>query len=60
VHIPGVLAEVVDTTGVEDAFATGFIARMLRDDDRKVACRAGNAAGARMVSVFGAVAAWFE
>ncbi len=60
VHVPGVPAEVVDTTGAGDAFAAGFIARMLRDDDPEAACRAGNAAGARMVSVFGAVSAWFE
>jgi sugar/nucleoside kinase (ribokinase family) len=59
-HVPGLPAEVVDTTGAGDAFAAGFVARMLRDGDLKAACRAGNAAGARIVSVFGAVSAWFE
>jgi sugar/nucleoside kinase (ribokinase family) len=59
-HVPGLPAEVVDTTGAGDAFAAGFIACMLRDGDPVEACRAGNAAGARIVSVFGAVAAWFE
>jgi sugar/nucleoside kinase (ribokinase family) len=59
-HVPGLLAEVVDTTGAGDAFAAGFVAAMLRGDDLETACHAGNAAGARMVSVFGAVSAWFE
>jgi sugar/nucleoside kinase (ribokinase family) len=59
-YIPGLPAEVVDTTGAGDAFAAGFVASMLRDDDPIEACRAGNAAGARMVSVFGASTAWFE
>jgi sugar/nucleoside kinase (ribokinase family) len=59
-RVSGLPAEVVDTTGAGDAFAAGFIARMLRDGDPIAACRAGNAAGARMVSVFGAVSAWFE
>lgn len=59
-QIPGLPAEVVDTTGAGDAFAAGFIAAMLREGDPLAACRAGNAAGARMVSVFGASTAWFE
>jgi sugar/nucleoside kinase (ribokinase family) len=59
-HVPGLPAEVVDTTGAGDAFAAGFITAMLRDGDPVAACRAGNAAGARTVSVFGAVSAWFE
>jgi sugar/nucleoside kinase (ribokinase family) len=59
-HVPGLPAEVVDTTGAGDAFAAGFIASMLREGDPVAACRAGNAAGARTVSVFGAVSAWFE
>ncbi|MBN1811701.1 MAG: carbohydrate kinase family protein [Anaerolineae bacterium] len=59
-HVPGLPAEVVDTTGAGDAFAAGFIAARLRDDDLEAACRAGNAAGARVVSVFGAVSAWFQ
>jgi sugar/nucleoside kinase (ribokinase family) len=59
-HVPGLPTEVVDTTGAGDAFAAGFIARMLHDDDLEAACRAGNTAGARVVGVFGAVSAWFE
>lgn len=59
-RVPGLPAEVVDTTGAGDAFAAGFIASMLRDGDPIAACRAGNAAGARVVSVFGAVTAWFR
>lgn len=59
-HVSGLPAEVVDTTGAGDAFAAGFVAAMLRDDDLLAACRAGNVAGARVVGVFGAVSAWFE
>ncbi|MBN1976127.1 MAG: carbohydrate kinase family protein [Anaerolineae bacterium] len=59
-HVPGLPAEVVDTTGAGDAFAAGFIASMLRDNDLPSACRAGSAAGARVVSAFGAVGAWFQ
>jgi sugar/nucleoside kinase (ribokinase family) len=59
-RVPGLPAEVVDTTGAGDAFAAGFIAATLRGDDPVAACRAGNAAGARIVSAFGAVAAWFQ
>jgi sugar/nucleoside kinase (ribokinase family) len=59
-HVPGLPAEVVDPTGAGDAFDAGFIASMLRDGDPIEACRAGNAAGARMVGVFGATTGWFE
>jgi len=59
-RIPGSPVEVVDTTGAGDAFAAGFIASMLRDNDLLGASRAGNAAGARVVSEFGAVGAWFH
>jgi sugar/nucleoside kinase (ribokinase family) len=59
-HVSGLSAEVVDTTGAGDAFDAGFIAAMLHDNDLEAACRAGNAAGARVVGVFGAVTAWFE
>lgn len=59
-RVPGLPAGVVDTTGAGDAFAAGFIAAVLRDGDPVEACRAGNAAGARTVSVFGASTAWFQ
>jgi len=59
-HVPGLPAEVVDTTGAGDAFAAGFIASMLRDNDLLRACRAGNAAGARVVSELGAVGTCFR
>jgi len=59
-RVPGLRAEVVDTTGAGDAFAAGFIASMLKDGDLIAACWAGNAAGARVVSEFGAVGAWFQ
>jgi ribokinase len=59
-RVPGLRAEVVDTTGAGDAFAAGFIASMLKDGDVIKACQAGNAAGARVVSAFGAVGAWFR
>ena len=59
-HIPGLPTEVVDTTGAGDAFAAGFIAAMLCDNDLLEACRAGNAAGARILKALGAVTAWFE
>jgi sugar/nucleoside kinase (ribokinase family) len=59
-RVPGLPAEVVDTTGAGDAFVAGFIASMMRENDLLGACRAGNAAGARMVSGFGAVYAWFQ
>jgi sugar/nucleoside kinase (ribokinase family) len=65
VQVPGVPAQVVDTTGAGDAFAAGFIAAMLKsepvDPDARLisACRAGNEAGARVVGVFGAIEAWF-
>jgi sugar/nucleoside kinase (ribokinase family) len=59
-HVPGLPAEVVDTTGAGDAFAAGFIAAALRGESLEAACRAGNAAGARIVSELGAVTAWFD
>jgi sugar/nucleoside kinase (ribokinase family) len=52
--------KVVDTTGAGDAFAAGFIAAILRGEDLLYACRAGNQAGARIVTRLGAVEAWFH
>jgi sugar/nucleoside kinase (ribokinase family) len=59
-HIPGLPAEVVDTTGAGDAFAAGFVAGILRGESPEVACGSANAAGARMVSKLGAVSGWFD
>lgn len=59
-RVPAVPSAVEDTTGAGDAFAAGFIAALLRGDDLAAACEAGNAAGARVVRAFGAVASWFE
>jgi ribokinase len=59
-HVAGLPAKVVDTTGAGDAFAAGFIAAALRGESLEAACRAGNAAGARIVSELGAVTAWFD
>lgn len=57
-NIPGNEVEVVDTTGAGDAFCAGFLAAIVRGADLREACRQGNLAGARIVSRFGAVAAW--
>lgn len=59
-HIPGLPADVVDTTGAGDAFAAGFVAAILDGQDLKAACEAANIAGARMVSRLGAVSGWFD
>lgn len=60
VRVPGLPADVVDTTGAGDAFAAGFIAAYLNGEGFEAACRAANAAGARMVSRLGAVTGWFD
>lgn len=59
-RVPGEVANVVDTTGAGDAFAAGFIAARVKEMGVEDACRAGNAAGARVVSALGAVSAWVQ
>jgi ribokinase len=53
VHVPGLAAHVVDTTGAGDAFAGAFLAVWLNIHDAVTAARYGNAAGAVAVSVEG-------
>ncbi len=53
VHVPGLAAHVVDTTGAGDAFAGAFLAVWLNTHDAITAARYGNAAGAVAVSVEG-------
>jgi sugar/nucleoside kinase (ribokinase family) len=53
VHVPGLAAHVVDTTGAGDAFAGAFLAVWLNTHDAIAAARYGNAAGAVAVSVEG-------
>jgi len=57
-QIEGLRVEIVDTTGAGDAFAAGLIHALLRGQALPEACRAGNAAGARMVQRIGAVGGW--
>ena len=58
-RIPAPQIEVIDTTGAGDAFAAGLLAALLEGRDLPDACRAGNAAGARIAQHLGAVAGWF-
>ena len=60
VHVPGLSAKIVDTTGAGDAFAAGFIAARLNEHSLPESCQHGNAAGARIVEKFGAVTGWFD
>ncbi len=57
-QFPGILTEVVDTTGAGDAFAAGFIASYLKTQDLTMACQSANRAGAKTVRRLGALAAW--
>jgi sugar/nucleoside kinase (ribokinase family) len=50
--------EILDTTGAGDAFAAGLIHAILQGQNLPDACRAGNAAGARMVGSLGAIGGW--
>jgi sugar/nucleoside kinase (ribokinase family) len=58
--VPACKVAVVDTTGAGDAFAAGLIAAFAKGQDLKSACKAGNQAGARIVSKLGAITAWLE
>ena len=53
IHVPGLAAHVVDTTGAGDAFAGAFLSVWLNTRDAITAARYGNAAGAFAVSVEG-------
>jgi len=57
-RIEGLQVEVVDTTGAGDAFAAGLIQAIISGRSLAEACRAGNAAGARIVQKFGAIGGW--
>ena len=56
--IPAPKVDVVDTAGAGDAFAAGLIATLLDGKSLPAACEAGNAAGARITTQLGAIAAW--
>ncbi|HEX7974741.1 MAG TPA: carbohydrate kinase family protein [Anaerolineales bacterium] len=58
--VAAVPAPVVDTTGAGDAFDAGLLAARLHGAGLEEACRAGNAAGRRMVGSLGAVSGWFS
>ena len=53
IHVPGMAAHVVDTTGAGDAFAGTFLSVWLNTRDAITAARFANAAGAFAVSVEG-------
>jgi len=53
IHVPGLAAHVVDTTGAGDAFAGAFLSVWLNTGDAITAARYANAAGAFAVSVEG-------
>jgi sugar/nucleoside kinase (ribokinase family) len=57
-HVPGVPAQVVDTTGAGDAFAAGLLAALASGADLVTACQAGNRAGALIVGALGTVTGW--
>jgi sugar/nucleoside kinase (ribokinase family) len=58
--IPGIVVEVVDTTGAGDAFTAGFISALVSGREIDDACRMGNQAGAKICTKLGAIAAWFD
>jgi ribokinase len=53
IHVPGLAAHVIDTTGAGDAFTGAFLSVWLNTRDAIKAARYGNAAGAFTVSVEG-------
>ncbi len=59
-QIPTQPVTVRDTTGAGDAFAAGFVAARIQGADEVEACRAGNAAGGKVVQELGAVTAWVK
>lgn len=52
-RVPGVAAEVVDSTGAGDAFAAGLLTALLRGADDETALDAGRRAGAEAVTAVG-------
>ncbi|MFF4414113.1 carbohydrate kinase family protein [Streptosporangium sp. NPDC001559] len=52
-RLPGLTAEVVDSTGAGDAFAAGLLTALLRGDDDEAALDAGRRAGAEAVTAVG-------
>jgi sugar/nucleoside kinase (ribokinase family) len=56
--VPAPKVQVVDTTGAGDAFSAGLIAAIIRGESLMAACQWANAVAARIVTQFGAVAAW--
>lgn len=49
---------VIDTTGAGDAFAAGLVTALVHGEDMQSACKAGNLAGARIITEMGAITAW--
>ncbi|MFD0891234.1 PfkB family carbohydrate kinase, partial [Streptosporangium algeriense] len=52
-RLPGLTAEVIDSTGAGDAFAAGLLTALLRGDDDEAALDAGRRAGAEAVTAVG-------
>lgn len=57
--IPPEPAMVVDTTGAGDAYCAAFISSICKGNDYSTACGQASKAGAKIISKFGAVSAWF-
>lgn len=53
VHIPAIVADIVDPTGAGDAFAAGFLSEWLRTGDDEGAVHAGVQTGATAVTTIG-------